>query len=121
MEVQSQSQTLKKTATGHHYKFTPLDDVIDYIRPLLSDNGFSYVQFPDTPPNGEPVVALTTRLMHTSGEWLEATMTMPIPQLSGNANAAQNYGAALTYARRYALTSILGLATDEDVDAAPKG
>jgi hypothetical protein len=117
---QGKAETLPQPATGYGYTYTPLDKVIEYIRPMLADVGLCFAQFPDTPPNGEPAVTLTTRLMHTSGEWLEATMLIPVPQV-GKANMAQNYGAALTYARRYALTSILGLATDEDVDAAPVG
>ena len=46
-------------------------------------------------------------------------MVMPVPQV-GKVNDAQNYGAALTYARRYALTAMLGIVADEDTDAAPR-
>ena len=65
-----------------------------------------------------PVVALTTRLIHASGEWIEDTLIMPIPVV-GKSNDAQAYGAALTYARRYALTAMLGIVADEDMDSVP--
>ena len=119
MTFQSKTQTLPKPASGYGYKYTPLDVVIDATRDGLAECGLAFVQFPGTPPvEYYPAVSLTTRLMHISGEWLEDTVMMPIPQV-GKANETQNYGAALTYARRYALTSILGLAADEDVDANP--
>jgi hypothetical protein len=117
--VKVQLPTLPKGAQGYGYKYTPLDVVIEAMRQPLAKHGLSIVQFPATPPvEYFPAVALTTRLMHTSGQWLEDTMIMPVPQV-GKANDAQNYGAALTYARRYALTSILCIAADEDVEANP--
>jgi hypothetical protein len=77
------------------------------------------MQFPETPPvEYHPAIALTTRIQHTSGQWQEATMMFPV-SAAGNSNQTQSFGAALTYARRYALTSILCIAADEDVDANP--
>lgn len=120
VSFQSSAKAIEKSAQGYGYTYAPLDKVIESIRESLAGCGLSFVQFPATPPvEYHPAVALTTRLMHLTGEWMEDTMIIPVPQV-GKANDAQNYGAALTYARRYALTSILGLATDEDVDAAPK-
>jgi hypothetical protein len=49
---------------------------------------------------------------------MEDTMVMPIPELA-KGNEAQAYGAGLTYARRYALSSMFGIAADEDTDARP--
>jgi hypothetical protein len=120
MGFQQQMTTLNKDSQGYGYKYISFDAVTDAIRKPLAAVGLSYVQMPAAPSvefTGH--VALTTRLMHISGEWLEGTMLLPIPQV-GKSNDAQNYGAALTYARRYALTSMLGLAADEDVDAAPR-
>lgn len=113
---QANMPTLPKDSSGYGYKYTSLDVVVESIRKSLSDNGLAFVQMPSTPPVEFGVsVALTTRLMHTSGQWVEDTLVIPVPAV-GKANEAQAYGAALTYARRYALTSILGIVADEDVD-----
>ena len=116
---QAKMVTLPKDASGYGYKYTPLDTVVGAIRENLAAAGLSFVQMPSAAPfeYGPDVVALTTRLMHVSGEWLEDTLIIPVPQV-GKSNQAQAYGAALTYARRYALTSMLGIVADEDTDAA---
>ena len=108
--VQAEVHGVAKNAQGHGYKYAPLDEVTKLVNSKLAAAGLSYVQMP-----GEGT--LITRLMHSSGEWLEASMTLAVPQLA-RGNDAQAYGAALTYARRYALTAMLGIAADEDTDAA---
>lgn len=113
INFQAQMPTLGKGAQGYGYSYTPLDDVVEAIRPLLSECGLAFVQFPSTADGLG--VALTSRLLHKSGEWMEDTMVIPLPAV-GKANEAQAYGAGLTYARRYALTSMLGIVADEDSD-----
>ena len=54
-------------------------------------------------------IRLTTRIVHSSGEWIEGTATMPIVK-----NDPQAYGSAATYARRYSLAAIVGLYQDDD-------
>lgn len=115
---QVQLQTLSKDKQGHGYKYAPLDVVTDAIREKLASNGLSYVQMPAPAPiEMGPSVGLTTRLMHTSGQWMESTYSIPVPA-SKRMNEAQAYGAALSYARRYALTAMLGIVADEDTDGA---
>lgn len=94
-------------------KYADLNSVYDACRHLMADNGLSLVQFPSAAPieNG-PAVALTSRLMHQSGEWLEETMIIPLAKAT-----PQDYGSALTYARRYAVSAIIGIVADEDDDA----
>lgn len=89
-----------------HSKYASLDNIIETIRIPLEEGGFAVSQFPD----GE--CGLTTILMHESGEWIEATYTIPLAK-----NDPQGAGSALTYMRRYALGAILGLATETDDDA----
>ncbi len=114
--AQADIPTLPKDKAGYGYKYTPLDTVVEAIKPILASHKLAYVQMPTTPaPEYNPAVALTTRLIHASGEWLEDTLVIPIPTV-GKANTAQAYGAALTYARRYALTAMLGIVADEDAD-----
>src|SRR6202043_18238 len=60
------------------------------------------------------MVNLTTILLHTSGEWISSDW--PVCQLS-ETSAPRRMGAALTYARRYALFSMVGIAGEDDLDA----
>ena len=93
-------------------KYASLSSVFAACRDLLADNGLSVSQFPATPnPGFGPGAALTTLLMHESGEWLEDTLFIPIEKAT-----PQAYGSALTYARRYALSAIIGIVADEDDD-----
>lgn len=115
INFQSLVPTLGKSAAGYGYNYTPLDDVVKAIRPLMTECGLAFVQFPSS--SEQLGVALTTRLLHESGEWMQDTMIIPLPAV-GKANEAQAYGAGLTYARRYALTSMLGIVADEDSDGA---
>ena len=83
-------------------KYAGINEVLDAVLPTLTESGLCFVQFPD----GD---ALTTRLMHTSGEWMQASYALKPSQ-----NTPQASGSALTYARRYALLAVLGLGTEDD-------
>lgn len=90
-------------------KYTPLDVLVDTAKPLLKENGLSYVQS----CNGDGLnISVTTLLMHNSGEWIEIG---PLT-LKADKQTAQGAGSAITYARRYSLAAALGLASDEDDD-----
>jgi hypothetical protein len=99
-------------STNPHFRsrFASLPSVVEAIRPALNKHGLVYMQFP-TNLDGAP--ALETMLIHAeSGEDIAAVMPLVLTK-----NDPQGYGSALTYARRYALLSILGLVGDEDDDA----
>ncbi|MCP4567942.1 MAG: ERF family protein [FCB group bacterium] len=116
VSAQAELSPLPKTAAGYNYKYVPFDAIVAAVRPVLAKNNLAFLQLP-THTETQGAVALTTRLVHKSGEWLEDTAEFPIPSV-GRSNDAQAYGAAITYARRYALSALLGIATDEDSDAA---
>jgi ERF superfamily protein len=100
-----------KGQVGNQIRFyTDLPTITDHVRPILAKHGLGYVQFPCNTLTGH--VGLTTRLIHASGEWLEDEYSMPAGQ------GAQGVGSALTYARRYALMALLGIAADDDDGAA---
>src|SRR5690349_14949873 len=113
-KFQGNIEAIKKDSVNPYFKskYADIAAIIEAIKKPLSENGLSYAQFP-TGFGG-----LTTILMHTSGEWIEDTMEMKPTD-----DKPQSAGSALTYARRYALGAILGLATEEDDDgnAASKG
>ena len=87
-------------------KYADLGSVIEAIKPHFAANGLSYVQFP---VSGESSVGVTTRLMHSSGEWLEQDYFIPLGKMD-----AQAAGSAITYARRYALQAIAGIPSEDD-------
>jgi hypothetical protein len=90
-------------------KYTPLDTLVDTAKPILKENGLSYIQSCD----GDGLnISVTTLLMHSSGEWVEIG---PLT-LKADKQTAQGAGSAITYARRYSLAAALGLASDEDDD-----
>ena len=106
-KFQSSIGKVKKESTNPFFKskYASLANILDVIQKPLAEAGLSFTQFPD----GE---SLTTIIMHDSGEWMEASYTMPVAKI----NDPQAMGSAITYARRYALGAVLGLNIDEDDD-----
>jgi hypothetical protein len=90
-------------------KYAPLNDVLNLVRPILSKNGLSVVQAPSG--DGENII-VTTTLLHESGEYIEFTPLV----LKADKPTAQGAGSAITYARRYALSAILGISSEDDDD-----
>jgi hypothetical protein len=118
-KAQGEMSSAKKDSTNPHFKskYADLASVWDACRAALSKNGLSVVQRVSMRADG---VAVKTRLMHASGEWLEDELVVPIAQ-----RTAQSIGSSITYARRYALAAITGVAADDDdgneaTAAAPK-
>ena len=103
---------LSKNKKGYGYNYTPLDSVIDMLNTVLPKHGINFVQFPSTIGDN---YALTTRIFHESGEWMEDTIIFNMTEIS-KANDTQKLGASITYFRRYALSAIFGIASDEDID-----
>ncbi len=89
-------------------KYASLASIIDSVRKPLTDNGLSFTQ--TTHYSVQDGLSLVTTVLHTSGQWLRAEYPLPL-----NATP-QQMGSALTYARRYSLSSILGTAAEEDDD-----
>ncbi len=86
-------------------KYASLGNIISTIAKPLSENGLAVTQFPANEDE------LTTILMHTSGQYLQATV-----KITPKDKTPQGIGSAITYMRRYALSAVLGLSTDEDDD-----
>jgi len=93
-------------------KFASLGAVINTSRPILAKHGLSVSQFP-TSIDGS--VGVTTILAHSSGEWMEDTICLPLAEEKGK-SAAQVAGSVITYLRRYSWAAVLGLYADEDTD-----
>jgi hypothetical protein len=114
-EFQSTVVDAHKGAQGHNYRYADLGTILQLVRPLMAAQGLSVVQM----PCGDAITAgLTTRLMHTSGEWVEDTMHMGVTASRGMSEA-QAAGSVITYMRRYSLAAVLGI-TQTDDDAVVK-
>lgn len=92
-------------------KYADLSSVKDAVRDSLMNNGLTVSQFPDQTATGEP--ALTTILIHESGQWISGTYPLMV---TDKESTPQGYGSALTYARRYGLSAVLGVIADTDDD-----
>ncbi|GGA56725.1 single-stranded DNA-binding protein [Kroppenstedtia guangzhouensis] len=110
---------ITKDGTNPHLKnrYATIDQIIEEIRPILATHGLFILQLPTNTEAGE--IQMTTRIYHTSGQWMES----PVLTLKPQKQDAQGIGSAVTYARRYSLTSFLSLNTgdDDDGEAASNG
>ena len=96
-----------------NFRYAPLSGGLEIIRKALGGQQIAVTQTTEIDAiNG--LINLTTLLIHTSGEWISSDW--PICQLS-EISAPRRMGAALTYARRYALFTLVGIAGDDDLDA----
>lgn len=109
--VQAECPTLPKDAVNPHFKskFTPLDTIVEIVKPLLQRHGLTWSTFPTRDEHG---LALRYSLGHVAtGETLEDTMPLLLAKQD-----AQAQGSAITYARRYSICAVLNLVADEDED-----
>ena len=113
VEAAPELTAISKSKQAYGYKYATLDSRIDMLRSVLPKHGLWFMQMP-TRSNDSSV--LTTRVFHTSGEWIEDSIQMTETTLQGKVNDTQRLGASITYFRRYALSAIFGVAADEDVD-----
>jgi hypothetical protein len=95
------------------FRYASLSSGLDIIRKALGGQQIAIAQTTDI-DRANGTVNLTTLLLHTSGEWISSDW--PVCQLS-ETSAPRRMGAALTYARRYALFSMVGIAGEDDLDA----
>ncbi|HFI0306356.1 TPA: ERF family protein [Streptococcus suis] len=91
-------------------KYVPLENVVDSITRAANKHGLSFTQFPSSDENGN--VTVGTMVMHESGEWIEYDPICMKPVK----NDPQAVGSAITYAKRYALSAIFGITSDNDDD-----
>jgi hypothetical protein len=113
-EVQSELPTMPKSKQAYGYKYTDLDTITQTIKPILGKHGIGYMQ--SVGGLAENALTLTTRIFNKKGEYIEDTAALPTITSTKN-NAAQTLGMSITYMRRYALCAMLGITSDEDVDA----
>jgi ERF superfamily len=102
---------------GRTFRYAPLSSGLDIVRKVLGEQGIATLQTTNIDQDIQSV-SLTTVLAHASGEWIASDW--PVCTLSDMA-APRRMGAALTYARRYALFTLVGIAGEDDLDAPDLG
>ena len=116
-KAQATFEDIKRTRTvrvsiagggAYSFNYAPLDVVLSAVRKALAENGLSVTQ--SLKGGAGAPLTVRTLLMHSSGEWLGSSLSHPMP------GRAQEVGSAITYLRRYALVSLLGVASEEDDD-----
>src|SRR6516164_5794027 len=119
-EIQNPEKSLTATIVSpfpreavRSFRYAPLSSGLDLVRKCLGQHEIATVQA--TAIDGESgLIRLTTTLIHASGEWVSSDW--PVCPISDTATP-HRLGAALTYARRYALFTLVGIAGEDDLDA----
>ena len=106
--AQSEMSGATKQSTNPFYKsnYSDLASVMQAISLPFSAHGLCFVQAAEA---NEQRVSVTTRIIHTSGQWLEATTELPPTKAD-----AQGWGSAITYAKRYGLQALCGVPSVDD-------
>jgi hypothetical protein len=113
--AQEQLRNPKPDAKGQvrgrqDYVYLSLPALLEYVRKEFGRKGLAFSQDVSGDPTG---ILVKTVILHLSGQWFELGPAF-IPATGG----PQDWGSAITYARRYSLAAAVGLAADEDDDAA---
>lgn len=100
-------------ATNPHFrsKYASLGSVVEACKEALNKNRIVFIQGSHSDKELPKMICVTTRLLHESGEYIEDTIAVPYVQ-----DTPQALGSSLTYARRYGLSALLGIVSDEDDD-----
>lgn len=111
LAFQSTVRAVKRDGNNPHFKskYATLENVMDAVKPSLNENGLVVMQAPASIVDG--AVSVTTALYHTSGEYMTATLHVPLGKRD-----PQGVGSAITYGLRYSLMAMLGLPPTDDDD-----
>lgn len=114
--VQKELEPVVKDGTNPHFKsnYATLDSITEYVRPILTKHNLLLIQGAEAQEaNGDHFfVDVVTTIMHESGQYITSTIRMPLDKAN-----PQGAGSAMTYGRRYGLTSMLAISTEDDDDA----
>ena len=102
-----------KGAAQQIFRYAPLSSGLDIVRKILGQHEIATVQATAI-DHAIGIINITTTLAHSSGEWVSSDW--PVCSLDDMASP-KRMGAALTYARRYALFALVGIAGEDDLDA----
>ena len=110
----SATAELENVGKGHRaqagrasYTYANIADVLREVRPVLARHGLAVVAGQSLE---EDAVVVISRLLHKSGQWVETDCRVPVDRQGG----IHGVGSAITYARRYALLALIGVAAEDD-------
>lgn len=106
-EMRAPQKNKTANAGTYSYSYADLSEIVDCVRGPLSKNGLCFIHALN--PAGEDY-ELCTRLIHSSGQWLESGMSIK------RGVKPQEFGSALSYCKRYTLSALLGIAAEDDDD-----
>jgi len=111
-EANAEISNPKNTAMNPFFKkkYAPLDGILTQIRPILTKHGLVIIQNVST---DDRFVSIETGIYHTSGQFIISDKL----QMSADKATAQGQGSAITYGRRYQLSALLNIASEDDDDA----
>ena len=111
---QQECPIIAKESKAYNYKYADLPSIVEIINPILKKHNLGFIQ---PLQYAEGVRKIQTIVFHTeTGNSIESIVDIPEVEFKGM-NLYQSMGSGITYLRRYALSSALGIVTDEDTDA----
>jgi len=97
-----------KTGGSYSFDYADLASMLDVVKPALAKHSIALVQAASV---SDGALVVDTRLLHASGEWIESSLAMKPDDTS-----PQKVGSAITYARRYSLACLVGVASEDEDD-----
>lgn len=110
-KAQLEMESAKMDSTNPHFRssYADMASVVRASRPHLAKHGLAVVQCTSATPDG--VVTIKTMLMHSSGQWISSDFSVKPAKTD-----MQGIGSAITYARRYCYSSLVGITSSNDDD-----
>lgn len=108
--AQGALENVSKDTQAYNYKYAQLSSCLTAIRQPLKDNGLALSQIVS---KEEGNMILLTLLMHTSGQWLKSSFPLNVDMIQ-MPNKMHALGSLISYARRYSLAALIGLAQEDD-------
>lgn len=105
VQMDSNVTVTPERGRSYSFKYASLETIVATVRPCLKEAGLSFSQLLEA--DGTVI----TLLLHESGQWLESRLKI------GGGGRPQEVGSAISYAKRYALSALLGVVAEEDDDA----
>ncbi|WP_373711780.1 ERF family protein [Jeotgalibaca porci] len=97
--------------------YVTLDNILENLKPLLSDNGLILIQNPIVKNEESAIwVGVETKIYHKDGEWIDFGEFLLSFEKGSKMNLAQSAGSLTSYAKRYVLTAVFSISTNEDTD-----
>ena len=110
-EFQQEVPTIHKATQGYGYTYADLPKIFEVINPLLKKHGLGFTQL----INGTELITIVFHV--ETGETIESKTAIPQGVQLKGMNDFQVLGSAISYLRRYCISSILGIVSDKDTDA----